>query len=392
MGKKTTNTRLRKATTASRDRYPIRRSTYPKMLSGMVSLLEQARLTAVRQVNAAMTAAYWDVGRRIVEFEQGGSARAGYGEEVIDRLSIDLSGRFGRGFSRSNLQVMRSFYLAFRTAGIGPKTSRKPAERKSQTVSGEFDPVRMAALTKAFPLSWSHYALLSQRARDAYELRFYHAESVAGAWSVRQLERQMDGQFYQRTALSRDKLSMLRNGRKAKTTDLMSIEQQVRDPLLLSFLNLKDEYSESDMENALVEHMERFLLELGIGFTFWARQKRVRIGGEYFKADLVLYHRVLRCLVVIDLKVRAYRHKDSSQMNTYLNYAREHWMLPEENPPIGLILCSSKNDALVKYSTGGMANNMLVREYLLKLPAQGMLEKKLKQFRRELARLEPGTA
>lgn len=194
----------------------------------------------------------------------------------------------------------------------------------------------------------------------------------------------MDSLFYQRTALSRDKKSMLRKGREALPVDRMSLDEQVRDPLMLTFLDLKDEYSESDLEDALVHHMERFLLELGIGFAFIARQRRILIGGEYFKADLVLFHRLLRCLVVLDLKIGAYRHSDASQMNTYLNFAQENCMMPGENPPVGVILCSGKNDTLVRYSTGGMGNNLLVREFLTKMPDKRLLERKLKQFRREL--------
>ena len=215
---------------------------------------------------------------------------------------------------------------------------------------------------------------------------FYVREALAGGWSVRQLDRQINSQFYERTALSKNKTSMLLKGEEPIAADTVSADEEIRNPLVLEFLNLKDEYSESDLEEALIHHLENFLLELGNEFAFVGRQKRLRIGHEWFRVDLVFFHRRLRCLLIIDLKIGELVHADIGQMHLYNNFAREHWMQPGENPPVGLILCTGKNDALARYAMEGLGSKMLVREYLTALPKESALAAEVGRTRELLER------
>jgi len=389
---------------------------YGGLIGGIAELLEAGRRAAARTVNALMTATYWEIGRRIVEFEQKGATRAGYGEELLTQLAADLSARFGRGFSRFNLGRFRHFYLAFPAEviratlslksatpnratplleSVGPAISetlsRKSPTEKYATASRNSvaqpagNVLRISNLAAAFPLPWSHYVrLLSVKSTSARE--FYHTEALRGGWSVRQLDRQIASQFYERTALSRNKTAMLRKGAVARAGDSISADEEVRDPLVLEFLGLKDEYSETDLEQALLRHLEIFLLELGGDFAFIGRQRRLRIGGEWYRVDLLFFHRKLRCLVVIDLKVGKFTHADAGQMHLYLNYAREHWTQPDENPPVGLILCAEKDDAIAKYALEGLPNKVLAREYKLALPDEKQLAAEIEKTRELLER------
>ena len=258
----------------------------------------------------------------------------------------------------------------------------------SQTPSGKSSSFVFSDLTRVFPLPWSHYVILITRTRSPEAFEFYHAEALRGGWSVRQLDRQIASQFYERTALSRNKNAMLRKGAGARAGDSISADEEVRDPLVLEFLGLKDEYSETDLEEALLRHLEIFLLELGGDFAFIGRQRRLRIGGEWYRVDLLFFHRKLRCLVVIDLKVGKFTHADAGQMHLYLNYAREHWTQPDENPPVGLILCAEKDDAIAKYALEGLPNKVLAREYKLALPNEKLLAAEIEKTRE---RLEKGS-
>jgi len=286
---------------------------YDKVLKEVVELLESARRTSARAVNSVMTASYWEVGRRIVELEQGGEARAQYGEQIIERFPDHLTARFGRGFSRPNIQKMRAFFLLF-----------KPNRIRS-TVSSKSSKTLISAPT--FPLPWSHYARLLQ-VESAHGRKFYEAEALRNGWSYRQLDRQIGSQFYERTALSRNKVSMLKKGAKRKSGDIPLPEEEIKDPFVLEFLGLKDEYSESDLEEALILKLEHFLLELGGDFAFIGRQRRLRIGNTWYRVDLLFFHRRLRCLVVVDLKIGSFTHADAGQMHLYLNYAKEHFPRP----------------------------------------------------------------
>ena len=366
--------------------------SYDSLLGDIALLFDAARGTAARSVNSIMTAAYWLVGRRIVESEQGGSAKAGYGEELIERLSEDLTARFGRGFGTVNLSQMRRFYLLWPPERIlhtpSEVSSDLPASEGDHGIlqtlserSGSPPPevvLRLAA--KHFPLSWSAYVrLLSVKSDNAR--RFYEVEALRGGWSVRQLARQIDSQFYERTALSRDKAAMLTEGQEARAEDTVAPEEEMKDPYLLEFLGLKDEYSESDMEDALIHHLEAFLLELGGDFCFVGRQKRLRIGDEWYRVDLVFFHRGLRCLVVIDLKLGRFTHADAGQMHLYLNYAREHWVREGENPPVGLILCAQKDEAVARYALEGLPNKVMASEYRTALPDEKELAAEIKRTR-----------
>jgi predicted nuclease of restriction endonuclease-like (RecB) superfamily len=330
-----------------------------------------------------MTATYWEVGRRIFEFEQGGKKRAGYGEELVARLAGDLTARFGRGFSLSNLKSARTFYLLWpigQTASGQLPLGDEP--KIGQTVSGQ---LATAPVRPAFPLPWSHYVRL-MTVKNESARRFYETEALRGGWSVRQLDRQIATIFYERTALSRDKTAMLTKGAKARPEDRVEAEEELKDPLVLEFLNLKDEYSESELEEALLSHLEKFLLELGGNFAFVGRQRRLRIGEEWYRVDLLFFHRRLRCLIIVDLKVGKLTHADAGQMHMYLNYAREHWMQEGENPPVGLILCSKPDDALAKYALDGLPNKVLAREYRLALPEEKELAAEIEKVRHRLER------
>lgn len=346
---------------------------YHQLFHGVSALLEAARRSSAKAVNAIMTATYWEIGRRIVQFEQRGEGRAAYGDELLTQLANDLTARFGRGFAKSNLYLMRGFYLAYREIFQTP-SGKLPFK------SGEFS---LDGLAKRFILSWSHYVLLLS-VENPQARSFYEVEALRGGWSVRQLDRQIATLFYERAALSRDKAAMLRKGNHPKPGEAPTPEEEIKDPMILEFLNLKDEYSESVLEEALIRHLETFLLELGADFTFVARQKRLRVGEEWYRIDLVFFHRRLKCLVLIDLKLGKFTHADAGQMNLYLNYAREHWTHRDENPPVGLILCAKKDEAVAHYALGNLTNKVLASRYKLQLPSPKSLAREIKTERRRL--------
>lgn len=342
---------------------------YGDVHSEIVLLLDAARHNAARSVNAVMTTAYWEIGRRIIDLEQDGQDRAAYGEALIERLANDLTKRFGRGFSRQNLWQMRAFHLAWPEAAI------------LQTVSGES--VWMNPTVKSFPLPWSAYVrLLSVKNKTAR--RFYENEALRCGWSVRQLDRQVNSQFYERMALSRNKAAMLQNNEPPESADIVTPEQALKDPFVLEFLNLKDEYSESELEDALIAHLAEFLMELGDDFAFVGRQRRLRLDDSWFRVDLLFFHRQLKCLIVIDLKVGKFSYADAGQMHMYLNYAKEHWMKPGENPPIGLILCAGKGSSEAHYALEGLANKVLAAEYQTVLPNEKLLADEIEKTQQAL--------
>jgi predicted nuclease of restriction endonuclease-like (RecB) superfamily len=381
-------------------------AAYKLILAEVTELLDRARRASARAVNSAMTAIYWEIGRRIVEYEQRGKQRAAYGEQLLDRLSRDLAARFGRGFSVQNLRSFRSFYLAWpiRQTVSGesealplakPASVLQPVSTASlATDGGAFHPIRQTLSVESppgtayfrtgmpvFSLPWSHYVCLLS-VENPQARKFYEAEALRGGWSVRQLDRQISSLLYERTALSRNKTAMLTKGAGPKPTDHLSAEEELKDPLILEFLGLKDEYSETDLEQALIRHLETFLLELGDDFAFVGRQRRLRIGDEWYRVDLLFFHRKLRCLVVIDLKLGKFSHADAGQMHLYLNYAREHWTREGENPPVGLILCAQKNDALARYALDNLPNKVLAAEYRLALPDEEVLAREIERTRR----------
>ncbi|AIO36854.1 hypothetical protein WS58_23860 [Burkholderia pseudomultivorans] len=347
---------------------------YAGIHGSIVELLDEARRAAARSVNALMTASYWEIGRRIVEAEQRGKRRAGYGEQLIERLSGDLTARFGRGFGVNNLENMRRFFLTYRGAEI------------SQTVSGK---LTLAELAQIFTLPWSAYVRLLS-VKDDHARRFYEAEALRGGWSVRQLDRQIGSQFYERTALSRDKAAMLAKAAAPRPADAVTPDDAIKDPYVLEFLNLKDEYSESDLEGALIERLQELLIELGDGFTFVGRQRRLRIDQTWYRVDLLFFHRRLRCLVIVDLKLGSLTPADVGQMHLYCNYAKAHWTLPDENPPVGLILCADKGHAMARYALEGLPNQVMAANYRTVLPDAELLQRELENTRRMLeSRVKP---
>lgn len=359
---------------------------YKKTLSDVVAMLEQGRQAAARSINALMTATYWQIGRRIVESEQSGEARAGYGQALLQRLSADLTSRFGRGrgFGVDNLELMRLFYRSYPQATISESLIRKSAAADPTTKS--VPPIRsfsLQELAERLPLSWTHYVHLIRRTRSPEERSFYETEALRGGWSVRQLDRQIGSQFYTRALMSKNKRAMLDEGGIAHPGDAMTPEEAIKDPYVLEFLDLKDEYSETQLEEALIHRLEDFLLELGGDFTFVGRQRRLRIGESWFRVDLLFFHRRLRCLVIIDLKLTELNHADVGQMHMYCNYAKEHWTLPGENPPVGLVLCARTNAAIARYALEGLPNKVLAAEYHMVLPDEEMLAQELARTRRE---------
>jgi predicted nuclease of restriction endonuclease-like (RecB) superfamily len=356
---------------------------YETVLADVVGLVEEARRASARSVNALITATYWTIGRRIVEQEQHGHARADYGAALVDRLAADLTARFRRGFGRRNLFQMRAFYLAYREIPqtVSAQSMLLAPATKVQTASALSNAMTRGGIradVPAFPLPWSHYVrLLGVRSSEAR--RFYETEALRGGWTIRQLDRQIGTQFYERTALSRNKAAMLRREETPKPHDAMAPEEEIKDPYVLEFLALKDEYSETDLEAALIAKIESFLLELGGDFAFVGRQRRLRVGDTWYRIDLLFFHRRLRCLVIIDLKLDRFTHADAGQMHLYLNYAREHWMLEGENPPVGLILCAEKDSAVARYALEGLPNKVLAAEYRTALPKEGALVAELEQ-------------
>ncbi len=375
----------------------ITKNNYSTLITDISGVLENARKFSARAVNSVLTSTYWLIGRRIVEYEYQGMERSEhYGYSLLENISSDLQKKFGRGFSRQNIQLMKQFYEVYPFEKISqtPSSISLGNANIRQTLSGKSlvaDKILqtpsvqslLIELSDRLPLPWSHYSrLLSVKEERAR--KFYESEALRSGWSVRQLDRQISSQFYERTLLSKNKAAMLKKSEKSLPEDIVTAEEEIKDPFILEFLGLKDEYSENDLEEALIKHLEKFLLELGSDFAFIGRQKRLRIGGEWYRIDLLFFHRQLRCLVVIDLKVGKFTHADAGQMHLYLNYAKEHWTNKNENPPVGLILCAEKDSAVAKYALEGLPNKILAAEYKLALPNEKLLQSELNKTQKLL--------
>lgn len=341
-------------------------------------VLESARAGAYRAVNAAMVQAYWNVGRLIVEYQQGGRKRADYGEAVLDDLSERLTADFGRGFDPSNLRYMRLFFHRFSTRDV---------VRHSSQSHGIRDALRHKSTGKDIPgemrleLSWTHYRLLLG-VEDARARAWYMNEAADQHWSTRQLERQISVLYYERLLASR-KTAPVRKEARAKL-QAVTPEQFIRDPYVLEFLDLKEypALRESAVEQAIIDNLKGFLLELGKGFSFVARQKRTRFEDEDFYVDLVFYNYLLRCFVLIDLKVGKLSHQDIGQMESYVRMFDEHARPAGDNPTIGLILCSRKNEAIAKYSVLSEGRQLFAAEYVKILPTERELTREIERERR----------
>lgn len=352
---------------------------YSQLLNGISELIEDSSKAVVVGVNSIIVATYWDIGRRIVEVEQGGKLRADYGKELIPRLSIDLKQKFGRGYSENNLLNMRRFYVVYseKVKSQTPSVELDTASQKSQTPSVEFD---KALKAQHFSLNWSHYVRLI-RIKDPDERAFYEDEAFRGGWTDKELKRQIDSQIYTRILLSKNKAEMLEEIRKGNS---FNPQLAIRSPYVLEFLNLKDNYSESELEDQLITQLSDFLLELGPEYTYKGRQQRIRVGDSWFRSDLVFFNRVLQCLVIFDLKLGEYEPDFAGQMLLYRNFANKHWKYPHENPTAGVILCPFADKAVVEYSLEGLESEVMVAEYMTHLPDRQLLVNELRKIKEEV--------
>ena len=327
--------------------------TYRELLDQISETYIQGRVEAVRAVNAQITKTYWQVGRQIVEFEQGGKSKAEYGKALIDNLARDLGLRHGRGFSRSNLIRSRQFYLAW---PIGATLSHQ--------------------------LSWSHIVELL-KLDDPLERSFYEQQTVRERWSVRELVRQKESALFLRLAASKDKAGILQLAAQGQIVEQPA--DLLREPYVFEFLKIPEPHqvSEIQLEAVLCDHLQQFLLELGKGFTFVGRQYRITLNNTHYKVDLVFYHRILRCFVLIDLKINDVQHHDIGQMNMYLGYFASEENGEGDNPPIGIILSRNKDELLVEYATYQMNSTLFVQKYQLYLPDREALRHQLELSLRE---------
>lgn len=367
------------------------------LIAEVRDLVQSARRGVASVVDTFQVTTNFEIGRRIVEHEQQGAKRAKYGAEVLKELSSRLTLEFGRGFSVTNLKLMRQFFIENHLR-IGQKASAQfahgqirqlPADQSSSTTISQKPSDQLATqpkasldLKKPFTVSWSHYVELLG-IKDPDERSFYEIEATHCGWSVPELRRQKASCLYERLALSRDKAGIKRLARDGQL--VTKPEDLFKEPLVLEFLGLDDRvrYSESDLESALIDHLEKFLLELGKGFLFEARQKRFTFDGDHYFLDLVFYNRLLRCYVVIDLKLAKLTHQDLGQMQMYVNHYDREVKLPDENPTIGLLLCKEKKDAVVKLTLPKDAN-IHAKEYQLYLPSKELLRQKLLDWSREV--------
>jgi predicted nuclease of restriction endonuclease-like (RecB) superfamily len=348
-------------------------------------LIANARNTAASTVNTLQVLTNFEIGRRIVEHEQEGEKRAEYGKELLKQLSARLTKEFGRGFSKANLEYMRRFFLEWqqRIPLIAQTASGQLADQgKSQEIPDLLGHGQIlqtpSAKSVPFTLSWSHYVLL-MTIKDPDERSFYEIEATNESWSLSELKRQKASSLYERLLLSRDKDDVKRLAEEGQL--ITRPEDVLKEPYVLEFLGLdeKSGYSESDLETSIIGHLEQFLLELGKGFLFESRQKRFTFDEDHFFVDLVFYNRLLRCYVIIDLKLDKLSHQDLGQMQMYVNYFNRHVKLPEENPTVGLLLCKTKKDAIVKLTLPDDAN-IHAREYQLYLPSKELLQQKLLEW------------
>lgn len=328
-------------------------NSYGQLIRNIGSLLETGKKQAVSAVNQAMVRTYWEIGKHIVEYEQAGNEKAEYGSETLKRLSRDLTERYGNGFGMSNINKMRKFYSLYPIL---------------QTVSAK--------------LSWSHYVELL-KIEDYMERSFYLKECEQESWGVRELRRQMKSMLFQRLVLSKEKTEVIRLSTEGQVVE--KAEDILKDPYVFEFVGLPElpVYKEGDLENALVNNLSQFLLELGKGFTYVGRQQKINIGGRIYKVDLVFYHRILKCFVLIDLKRGEVQHEDIGQMNLYLNYFREELNTEGDTEPIGIVLGAYEDKLMVKYATQNISNQLFVSRYQLYLPDKEQLEQEVRRFLRE---------
>jgi predicted nuclease of restriction endonuclease-like (RecB) superfamily len=362
------------------------------LITELRGLILSARHAAAATVNTLQVLTNFEIGRRIVEHEQRGAKRAGYGKELLKELSARLTEEFGKGFSLTNLKLMRQFFIEYRDRIGQPPSDQLSPPQIGQKVSDQFGRIAQSPSAKLaifgratrkspFTLSWSHYVLLLT-IKNSEERSFYEIESARAGWSQPELKRQVSSCLYERLALSKDKKGVRQLADEGQV--IVKPEDMLKEPYVLEFLGLDEKagYSESDLETAIINRLEQFLLELGKGFLFEARQKRFTFDEEHFFVDLVFYNRLLRSYVIIDLKLEKLSHQDLGQMQMYVNYFDRFVKIPDENPTIGILLCKRKKDAIVELTLPADAN-IHAREYQLYLPSKEVLRQKLLDWVRE---------
>ena len=357
---------------------------YESLVKAISQTHEQTQLQATQAVNLALTLRNWLIGYYIFEYQQKGQDRATYGEKLLENLSKDLKKKLGKGFARRNLFMFREFYRAYPIVQsvIAQFNLILPTPSSVEMTAFEWqDEDYFAKLFKK--LSWTHFIEL-MRIEDNLKRAFYEIQTLQNTWAVRELKRQLDSLLYERVGLSRDKVGVLKL---AETGEIFTKPSGIiRDPYIFEFLELKGEelYTESNLEKALIDNLEEFLLELGQGFCLIARQKRITFDNEHYYIDLLLYNRRLKCLFAIDLMLGKFKHEYAGAMNFYLNYLNKEETEADENPPIGLILCSKKNETHVEYALGGLENQVFVSKYQLHLPTANEIQNLIQKTRKLL--------
>ena len=372
---------------------PAPAGDFDSLVTSIVHLHQQTQDFATKAVNVALTLRNWLIGCRIVEFEQQGKDRAAYGERLLLALAQRLT---AAGLKRVDVRELRRFRLLYEVypqiretltpellTGLGIGATLPPPESKRETLSPESQIVESLSPTLVHRLSFSHFAELID-IPDATQRRFYEIECIRGNWSVRELRRQIASLYYERSGLSKDKAKLSAMAHAA--AESIQPAHIIRDPYVFEFLGLRsrDVMAESDLEDALLDRLQDFLLELGHGFCFEARQKRILIGDEHFFIDLVFYHRILKCHILVELKTDAFRHEHLGQLNTYVAYYKKHQMTPGDQPPIGILLCTRKNDALVEFALGDLTNKVFVSRYAVELPRKEDMERFITQLGKEV--------
>jgi predicted nuclease of restriction endonuclease-like (RecB) superfamily len=325
----------------------LEKQPYSKLIDTIGNLLQQGRQAAAQSVNTILVQTYWYIGQHIVEFEQKGNEKAEYGSQLFERLSKDLTLAYGKGFGKSNLLYMRKLYLFFPISG-----------------------------TLSHLLTWSHYYEIL-KADSELEISFYRKQCQHERWSVRELKRQMRSSLFERLALSKDKEGVLKLAKEGHIIE--NPEDLIKDPFVLDFLNIPEQYQylENELEEKIISNLQQFIMEMGKGFAFIGRQYRMSIGGKHFYLDLLFYHRILKCFVLVDLKRGEIDHLDIGQMNLYLNYFKKEEATEGDNEPIGIILGAHKNHILVEYATDSITNKVLLSKYQLYLPDKKTLQNQL---------------
>ncbi len=346
-----------------------------QLFKNIKTLVEQSKQELYVIANTTLTETYFHIGRLIVEYEQQGSNRAAYAKEILINLSAKLTTALGKGFSVDNLENMRNFYVVYKDdylKHINKKQKSEPLARKSLSIQ-KSEPLARKFDLPPFKLSWTHYVMLL-KIENAIERKFYEIEATAENWSKRELQRQYESALFERLALSRNKTKVKELSKKGHVVEKPS--DAIKDPYILEFLDLHEQefYSESDLEKAIIDKLEHFLLELGKGFLFVDRQKRIKMDGDDYKIDLVFYHRILRCFVLIDLKIGTLQHKDLGQMQLYVNYYDEEMKDGDENKTIGIILCKNKKESTIKYTLGKGNKQIFASKYKMFFPEKQILK------------------